>query len=92
MIDTIKKKEELVESLSGALEGYKLLIEQKIIIDESEPEKARQIAQGKFEATKAYRETLKIIEELKIEITNERNAKEGKGQAAAFSGVEGRAK
>lgn len=90
--DSIKEREKLVASCMNAIKELDKVINQEIQLDELDPEKAKQAAQGKIEAIQGYDRILGIISQQLITIENERNAKEGKSQAAAFSGVEGRAK
>ena len=89
-MDSIKYREGYVKSLEEALTQLDKLIVQEIILEELDPEKAKQAAQGKIEAAIGYNKILTMISEQLILIEDERNAKEGTGKAKSFSGVEDR--
>ena len=88
----LEHKKNLLKSLELALVQYDKLIRQEIDLVELDPEKAKAAAQGKSEATKGYRETLNIIEEVNLEIEQEELAMKGGAKKKAFEGVEKRIK
>lgn len=87
---TLENKKNLIKSLGIALKQYDKLIIQEINPDELDPEKAKAAAQGKSEATKGYRETLNIIDELTLEIEQEELALSGETKESTFTGLEKR--
>ena len=91
-MNSIEYREKFVKSLENALFELDKVINQEILLEELDPEKAKQAAQGKIEAAIGYQKLLGMISDELITIENERNAKEGKNKVGAFTGVEGRAK
>ena len=90
--DSVLERKKLVDSCRTALMQLHKVINQEILLEELEPEKAKIATQGKIEAIQGYDKILGIISQQLITIENEQNAREGSNKAKAFAGAEGRAR